>query len=68
MNATTLSDLSRIADQRFTAIRREERRAREYCDNSIELRRYLAAEIANRIFEQRKDKALIENHRAGFIR
>ncbi|MHA2351637.1 MAG: hypothetical protein ACXAC0_01585 [Candidatus Thorarchaeota archaeon] len=44
------------------------RKLEEYKDDSIELRRYLAAEIANREFEQRKDRALTENHRAGFLR
>lgn len=37
-------------------------------DNSIEIRRHLAAKIANREFEQRKDRALIDVHRAGFMR
>ena len=40
----------------------------EYRDDSIELRRYLASKAANIEFEQRKERALTENHRAGFNR
>jgi len=68
-----------IATERKTSIRRvflerilpprvRRRRLEDYKDDSLELRRYLAAESANRQFEQRKDRALTENHRAGFMR
>jgi hypothetical protein len=51
-----------------TPTRFKKKNLEEYNDDSIELRRYLAAEIANREFEQRRDRALTENHRAGFMR
>ncbi|MHA1964455.1 MAG: hypothetical protein ACW97G_07735 [Candidatus Thorarchaeota archaeon] len=44
------------------------RKLEKHKDDSIELRRYLAAKIAYREFEQRKDRALTENHRAGYMR
>ncbi len=40
----------------------------DYKDYSIEIRRHLAAKIAYTQFEQRKDRALIDVHRAGFMR
>jgi hypothetical protein len=40
----------------------------EYKDDSIELRRFLAAELAYTQFEQHKERALAESHRLGFIR
>ncbi|MFW9975944.1 MAG: hypothetical protein ACFFDQ_11795 [Candidatus Thorarchaeota archaeon] len=46
----------------------ERRKLEEYKDDSIELRRYLAATSANKQFEQRKDRALTDVHRAGFMR
>jgi hypothetical protein len=51
-----------------TPARIKKRKLEEYKDDSIELRRYLAAEIAHREFEQHKERALTENHRAGFLR
>lgn len=51
-----------------TPARIKKRKIEEYKDDSIELRRYLAAEIAHRQFEQYKERALTENHRAGFLR
>ena len=55
--------IEKIAPRRIKRIKLE-----EYRDDSIELRRYLASEAANREYEQRKERALTENHRAGFIR
>ena len=40
----------------------------DYRDDSIILRRYLASETANNEFEQHKERALTESHRAGFMR
>jgi len=44
------------------------RKLEEYKDDSIELRRYLAAEVANKQFEIHKERALTDVHRAGFMR
>ncbi len=46
----------------------ERKKLEEYKDDSVELRRYLAAILANKQFEQRKDRALTDVHRAGFMR
>ena len=51
-----------------TPARIKKREFEEYKDDSIELRRYLAAERAHREFEQHKERALTVNHRAGFLR
>ncbi len=55
--------IGRIIPKRFKKLRLEEDR-----DDSIVLRRYLASEAAYKEFEQHKERALTENHRAGFIR
>jgi hypothetical protein len=63
-----INSFGRTVVEVVTPARSKQRDLEEYKDDSIELRRYLAAEIANREFEQRKDRALTENHRAGFLR
>ncbi|MFW9788407.1 MAG: hypothetical protein ACFFE2_11645 [Candidatus Thorarchaeota archaeon] len=68
MIAVTIYDIGKPIIERAVPKKIKKRGFAEYRDDSIELRRFLAAEIANREFEQRKDRALIENHRAGFMR
>jgi len=68
MLATTIHDFRRIIIERVYERRVKKQRIEEYRDISVELRRYLAAEIANREFEIHKDRALTENHRVGYIR
>ncbi|MFW9812320.1 MAG: hypothetical protein ACFFF9_07645 [Candidatus Thorarchaeota archaeon] len=68
MLATTIYEFSRTVIERVIPERVKKQKILEYKDASIELRRHLAAEIANREFEQRKDRALTENHRTSFIR
>ncbi|OLS31300.1 MAG: hypothetical protein ThorAB25_03890 [Candidatus Thorarchaeota archaeon AB_25] len=63
-----ITSFGRTVIEIVTPARIKKRKLEEYKDDSIELRRYLAAEIANREFEQHKDRALTENHRAGFLR
>ena len=49
----------------------EQIKKRDFEDNkdySIEIRRHLAGKIAYTQFEQRKDRALTDVHRAGFMR
>ena len=68
MLATTIYEFSKTIIERGIPGRVKKQKILEYKDISIELRRHLAAEIANREFEQRKERALTENHRASFIR
>jgi hypothetical protein len=63
-----ITSFGRTIIEVVTPARIKKRDPEEYKDDSIILRRYLAAEIANREFEQHKDRALTENHRAGFLR
>ena len=63
-----ITSFGRTIIEIVTPERIKKRELEEYKDDSIELRRYLAAEIANREFEQHKERALTENHRAGFMR
>ncbi|MHA2026302.1 MAG: hypothetical protein ACW98U_10420 [Candidatus Thorarchaeota archaeon] len=68
MTTETKSSASRRLIERILPKRFKQRMLEEYKDDSIELRRYLASELANMEFEQNKDRALTENHRAGFMR
>ena len=68
MATETKTNIGRTLIERITPRRIKRIRLDEYRDDSIELRRYLASEAANIEFEQRKEQALTENHRAGFIR
>ena len=68
MATETKTSFSRILMERITTRRIKRINLEEYRDDSIELRRYLASEAANIEFEQRKERALTENHRAGFMR
>jgi hypothetical protein len=68
MLATTLSEFRKTIVERVILKRINKWKIVEHKDISIELRRYLAAEIANKEFEKRKDRALTENHRASFTR
>ena len=63
-----ITSFGRTIIEIVTPERIKKRELEEYKDDSIELRRYLAAEIANREFERHKERALTENHRAGFMR
>ena len=63
-----ITSFGRTIIEVVTPARIKKRDLGEYKDDSIKLRRYLAAEIANREFEQVKDRALTENLRAGFLR
>jgi hypothetical protein len=63
-----ITSFGRTIIEVVTPARIKKRDPEEYKDDSIILRRYLAAEIANIKFEQHKDRALTENHRAGFLR
>jgi len=68
MLATTVYEFSRTVIERIVPKRIRQQNIPECETVSIELRRYLAAEIAYKAFEQRKERALTENHRAGLIR
>ena len=68
MLATAIHDFRRAIIERVDEKRIKKERIEEYQDISIELRRYLAAEIASRDFERYKDRALTESHRASFMR
>ena len=68
MATETKTSLSRILIEKIIPRRIKRIKLEEYRDDSIELRRYLASETANIEFEQNKDRALTENHRAGFMR
>ena len=68
MATETRTSLSRILIEKIAPRRIKRMKLEEYRDDSIELRRYLASEAANIEFEQRKERALTENHRAGFMR
>ncbi|MFX1559018.1 MAG: hypothetical protein ACFFBL_00345 [Promethearchaeota archaeon] len=63
-----ISSFGRTIVEIVTPDRIKKRKLEEYKDDSIELRRYLASEIAHREFERHKERALTENHRAGFLR
>jgi len=66
--ATAITSFGRAIVIEQAPDRIEIRKLEEYKDDSIELRRYLAAALANRQFEQRKDRALTDVHRVGFMR
>ncbi len=68
MATETKTSLSRTLIRRITPRRIKRIKLGEYRDDSIELRRYLASETANEEFERHKERALTENHRAGFMR
>jgi hypothetical protein len=68
MLATTVYEYSRTITKKLDPRRIKRHRTMKDKDNSIELRRYLAAENAHREFEQHKDRALTDNHRASFVR
>jgi hypothetical protein len=69
MMATEIkTSFSRTFIERIIPSRVKKMKLEEYKDDSIELRRYLASEAANIEFEQRKERALTDNHRAGFMR
>lgn len=68
MTTETKSSLSRLLIERISPRRIKKMKLEEYRDDSIELRRYLASEAANIEFEKNKERALTENHRAGFMR
>jgi hypothetical protein len=53
---------------RIVPFRKGRHRLEDIKDDSIELRRHLTAEVAYARFEQHKERAMTENHRAGFIR
>ena len=68
MLATTIHEFTKTIVHKVVPGRVKKRKIEDYTDVSIELRRYLASEIANRDFERHKERALTENHRAGFMR
>ena len=68
MIAKAITRFSRIFVEVSVPDRIGKRELKEYKDDSIELRRYLAAEIANKQFEMHRDRALTDVHRVGFMR
>ena len=68
MTTESRQSLSRTIIERIIPKRIKKVKLDEYKDASIVLRRYLASELANKEFEQHKERALTENHRAGFMR
>jgi len=68
MIAKAITRFSRIFIEVSVPDRIRKRGLKEYKDDSIELRRYLAAEIANKQFEIQRDRALTDVHRMGFMR
>ena len=66
--AKAINSFGKIVIEVSVPDRIRRRKLEEYKDDSIELRRYLAAEVANKQFEIHKERALTDVHRAGFMR
>jgi hypothetical protein len=62
------TSLRKAVFEKIIPLRIRRRNLENFKDDSIQLRRHLAAEIAYLQFEQHKERALTENHRAGFMR